>query len=511
MNVFINILKILIVLLSLAVVAAVIMLGAMVLFPTFTIFGIHYVNGDNKIVYSYYDVQDEANLAQWSSVDTLSITSDSWDIYVYSNKVTKDAHTSAGIDAILTRNYNGFANNNVTEPTISQYVFETKKDGNYLSLHTTEPTGWLNRTDCALYVYLDVDTLKSKRLLITTNTGKVVLGEAIAERSNTLNIQSVDIVTNGGNSYVNDVNISSNLKINKGSGNINVNPQLNCDVELAITRGLGNIYTNTIGSETTDKSLVINGLYNSGANIGDIYGDLMVKANAGLIKAGKVTNSVVFDGANCSLNIASVGGNLYFNSTDGSLNVGDAEAVIAEAKGNGNINVKNLHAESTISTVGGSVRVENVFANINVTTVNGNITLNNEANSKVDFIVETTNGVANITNVNGSVHFNTNNNGRASFVGSYHRLIGENVINTISGEIKIDMLNAGYGFLFRDWATSTNVYFKLSGFEEFGIQKSASDEKYKQGVKIGGYAGSNDTLSISSNFGKLRVVHPDLV
>ena len=511
MNVLSNILKILIVLLSLAVATVVILLGALVLFPSFSVFGIHYVNGDNKIVYSYYNVQAEDNIAKWNSVDTLSITTQSWDIYVYSINVTKDNHTPKGIDARLSRNYNGFANNSVGEATLSKYEFETKKDGNYLSLSTTEPSGWFSRFDCALYIYIDADTLKDKRLLIKSNTGKVVVGEAITNRSTTLNIQNVDIITDGGNTFINDVNVTNTLNIHKGAGNININPQLLCDVELAITSGLGNVYVNQIGSESVKKSLVIDELYNCGVTLKDIYGDLMVKAGTGIIKGTKVTGTLVFEGENCHLNLAEVGKNLFFNSTDGSLNVTDAGVVVADVKGSGNIYVKNLKEKSVLESVNGSIKVDNVYADLTSATVNGNITLNNEENSTVNFVVESTNGVVKITKVNGSVHFNTNNNGRATFTGSFNKLIGENIINTVSGEINIDMLDAGYGFMLKDWSTKSTVYFKLSRFEEFSVKNSADDDAYKNGVAIGGYSGSTDTLSISSNVGKLRVVHPDLV
>lgn len=511
MNVFANILKILIVLFSLALAVFVILLGAMVLFPSFSLFGIHFVNGDNKIVYSYYDVQDATNSAEWASVDTLSITTDSWDVYIYSVNSTKHNYTNNGIDARLSRNYSGFANNTVSEATLTSYEFETKSGVNYLSLSTVEPSGWFSKFDCALYIYLGSDTLQNKKLLVTSNTGDVVIGESISNNSTTLNFDNIEVVTNGGKNYVNDVQVKDTLKINKGSGDIYINQNMMCDVQLAVKSGLGKIAVNKIGSETVKKSLVIDDLYNCGVTLNDIYGDLVVKANTGIITGKTVTGTVVFDGENCSLNLTEVGNSIFFNSKDGSLNVNTANIVVSDITGSGNIKIKDLKGKSVLSLASGLLNVENVYTDVTAGSIDGSITLNNEKNSTVNFVIESTNGVVSVTNVNGSVHFNTNNNGRATYSGSFNKLIGENVIKTNSGEINIDMLDAGYGFLLKDWSTKSSVYFKLSAFEEFSVKNSADDDKYKSGVNIGGYTETANTLSVSSNLGKLRVVHPNLV
>lgn len=511
MNVLANILKILIVLVSLAVIAFIIMLGAMVLFPSVKIFGIHYVSGDNKVVHNTYDISADENRAQWNSVDTFLISTDSWDVHIYSVESTKEERTKNGIDARLSRNYNGFSNNEIDEATLSEFVFETKNGVNYLSLTTTEPKGWFSKFDCVLSIYVGADTFQDKKVVIKSNSGNVTLGESITNRSTTLNFKNVDIITSGGTSYVNDVDIVDTLDIRKGSGNININKDLTCDVQVAITSGLGNVYAKNIGSESVKKSLVIDELYNCGVSFSTVYGDLLVNANTGIISGTRVTGTVAFEGINCNLKVSEIGGALFFNNTDGLLSVENAQVVIADIDGSGSIYVKNLNGKSVLETTSGSVKVENVYADVTVGTVDGGITLNNAEGAKVNFVVETTNGNTSIKNVNGSVHFNTNNNGRASFTGSYKRLLDENVIKTYSGAINIDMLNAGYGFLLKDWSTTSSVYFKLSNFEEFSLKDNSTDDTYKNGRIIGSYTGTTDTLSISSKIGALKVVHPDLI
>lgn len=511
MNFLANFLKIIIVLLVLAVAAVVILMGAMVLFPTFSVFGIHYVSGDDQTLYCYYDVAHEDNVAQWQSVDTFAIVTNSWDVYVFSNQVTKLAHTEHGIDAILTRKYSGFANNDVASAALTKYVYETKKDGEHLTISTIEPTGWFSRSDCALYVYVDVDTLADKKLSIQTQSGKVVVGEEITNRSHTLRIDSVDVSAGSSNTFVNDVQISDYLAIHKSAGNININPALGCDVQLGIDSGLGNVYVNTIGSESNKRSLVIDDLCNNGVTIADIYGDMMVSATTGVIKGGSVSGTVVFEGVNCSLSLNSVGQKLFFNSVDGSLSVQNAASVNAQITGSGAVNISNLTQKSTIETAGGRIVVDAVSADLTATSTNGDITLGNKSGATVNYIVKSTNGSVKITNICGSVHFDTTADGKAQFYGSYSQLIGTNEIKTVSGEIKIDMLDASYGFLLQSWYTTTSVYFKLSGFEEFSTLSSADDPSYSSGVRIGGYGGSGDTLAITSRVGKLRVVHPSLV
>ena len=512
MNVFANILKVIIILLALAVVVVVLLLGAMVLFPSFSVFGIHYVNGDDKIMYSYYDIEHPDNVERWGSVDTFCIETGSWDVYVYSNEVTKTTHTAKGLDADLTRKYSGFANNNVSVAALSNYVFETKKDGNYLTLSTTEPTGWYSRYDCAVYVYVDVDTLADKTLLIKTNSGKVTIGEEITDRSHTLNIQRLDVVANGGSTVVCDVDVADGVNIQKASGDITIRPSLTCDVKLGISSGLGNISVADVGSETEKSSLVIDKLHNNGVTFKTIYGDLMVNASTGIINGSCVMGNVVFDGVNCSLSLDSVYQKLYFNSVDGSLKVNkNANIVMADVTGSGSVAVSNLNGQSILETTNGSINVKSACADLTARSVNGNITITNGKDCEVDYFVEAGNGLVTVNEINGSINFNTLNNGRAQFHGSFDRLIGNNVVKTYSGEINIDMLDAGYGFLLKEWQTTTTVYFKLSGFEDFSTKKSADNEAYKNGVKIGGYTGTGDTLTVLSTVGKLRVVHPSLI
>lgn len=510
MNFFVNLLKILIILVVVAVGVVVILMGAMVLFPAFSVFGIHYVNGDAKSIIYYYDVTHAENVTEWAQVDTLYIETNTWDVYVYSNAVAKDKHTPHGIDIKMNRNYIGFASNSVSEAALSKYTYEERKDGNYLSVYMTEPTGWLNKIDASLYVYLDPDTLQNKNLKIKTNGGKVVLGESVSNNSHTINFDSVIVEAGSGLAYVQDVNIRDSLVITKASGNINVSKDLTCDVEIDITSGLGNAYLRNVGTAEDPKDFVIEDMLNSGIYFDTIYGNALIRANSGLIKGNLITKTVVMDAESCNLEVGEVRGNLFFNNKNGSLKVDKANVLVATVTDKGNIYAKELYGESMIDGANGYVTVDDVYQDLFVTTTNGNITLNNKEGQVVDFVVESTNGTVKVTNINGSMHYNTNDKGKAQFKASYVKLIGENSINTYSGAIEIDMLDAGYGFMLKDWQTTNSVYFKLSRFEEFKIKDSSAFDAYKYGVRIGGYAGNADTLSVTSHVGSIRVVHPYL-
>lgn len=510
MNFLANLLKILIILVLFAVAACIVLMGAMVLFPSFSIFGIHYVTGDSKSIIYYYNVEHEKNIDEWASVDTFYIETDGWDVYVYSNVGVKDAHTENGIDIRVNRNYAGFASNSVGEAVLSKYEFKKNKDGNYLSVKMTEPTGWLSKFDTSLYVYLDDDTLVDKTLSIKTNGGKVVLGESLS-KGNPINVNKVIVNSGGNNAYVQNINIADSLTINKASGDINIYKNLKCDANLSITNSWGNINLNNIGTESDKKSLIIEHIHNAGVNFGTIYGDLLVNGNMGTVKGKTVTDTVVVDAENCSMTLEESKEDLFFNNKNGSLSVNKANVVIAGVTDRGSVSIKELFGNSLINTYHGNVTVEKVYTDISVGTVNGNIDLTNAKDANVNFLIESTNGYANIKNIRGSLKFNTNDKGNASIDASFWELKGENVINTFSGKINIDMLDAGYGFMLKDWYTTNTVFIKLSRFEEFEIKDSLGNDDYKFGVKIGGYSGSTDTLSVTTNVGALRVVHPELV
>lgn len=507
MNFLVNILKIIIVLALIAVAGVFIAMGAMVLFPSFSLFGIHYVSGDSQKTAYYYDITDTENglASKWASVDTVLIETDGWNV----NISTDVDYTEKGFDIWVSRSYRGFATNPVSTAEFSGYKFEERAEGTYMYVYMTEPTGLISKSDAVVDVRVGANVLAGKKLEIKTNSGIVTVGESVTDRSTTLNIKDLAINSTNGLVKIRDVNVIDNLVVEKESGEVKVSTDLTCDVNLDIKSGYGNAEFLSIGSDLSENSLVINKMFNSGIYFDDIYGDLLITADGGYVKGNKVNNSVLVNAKTCKLILNEVGGMTSFTNSEGSLEVKKAlGGVTAQiTNGNGSINIEELKGTTTskLETRNGEIKVQNVYCDVNVKSVSGKINLTNATDELVNFVIESNDSEVVLNDVNGSVKFTTLNKGKARVSATYVNLLGENKFITQTGVIDVKFTNANHKFLFKEWQTANKVNIKLSNLEEYDSNNSLTDERYKSGVKIGGYTGTENNLSLISVSGAINV------
>ena len=515
MNVFVSILKILIIILAIGVAAVVLLMGAMVIFPGFSLFGIHYVSGDSRSMGYYYDVtatdaDGVNNVEQWAAVDKVLIVTDSWDISLRAVTENDTPYNEVGIETIVRRNYRGFATNDVSTAEFSGYTFEERSDGYYMIMTMTEPTGFISKTNASVSVLLNSSLLADKDLIIQTNGGKVTLGNKVEEGSVTTSIENLEINSSGGEVDLRDVTISNMLTVNKKSGNLYVTKDLNCGVELNIASGYGRAEFLNIGTESSSKDLIIQNLYNSTILFDTIYGNFSLDGSGGYVVGDCVQGAVLVNAQTCDVRITDVNGVIDFTNRDGSLTVKNANSNVFTTitNGDGSVNITNLLAESNIATDSGAVNIEQVNSNISVKSNSGRIQLTNAEGRQINYVIEATDSEVILNDVNGSVNFNTLNRGRASIKVTYQALIGSNNFVTQSGAIDITFIPANYAFLLQGWSTANSVSFKLSNFEEYTINNNLDREDYANGIAIGGYNPATDgekTLTLISNTGAIKV------
>ena len=511
MNVFVSFLKFIIILLALAVCVGLVLIGSMVIFPSFSLFGLHYVSGDTRTVGYYYDLTgsmegSENNLTQWNEVDKVLIQTENWDVSVRAATEDDTLRTDNSIDTIVRRNYRGFATNEVSTAELSGYTFEQRADGYYMIVSMTEPTGLISRTNTSVRMMLDSNLLADKDLIIETNGGSVTIGNTPSDDSVTTNIGSLTINSQNGYVELNDITVADSIIINKESGNLDVNKDLSCDMSLSISSGFGRADFNNVGSASNPNDLIINGLCNSTINFNTVYGNLMIEGNGGYVIGTDVEGVLYVDAETCDVRVNEVNGMISFSNNDGSLTVEDAnDSVVANISGNGSIDIENLIGKSILTTGSGNIAVNNVNADISVKSNSGRIELTNAQNRQINYIIETTDSEVILNDINGAVNFNVVNKGQARVNVIYQELKGENTFVTHSGAVEITFKKPNYAFLLKDWQTSNSVSFKLSNFEEYSVNNSADNETYKSGVNIGGYTGQSDALSISSVSGNISV------
>ena len=520
MNVFSNLLKVLIILVLIVFVGSFLVLGAMVLFPGFTLFGVHYVSGDRQVSHYFYDTvndtyyskepkQDatEPQTGKWSQVSDIEIVTDGWDITLRSAYKNETVVIEKGFNVYMNRFFRGFATNDVKEPTFSNFTFEERADGMYLVMKMTEPTGILSRQNTSLVVVVNEGLLANKKVHLVTNSGTIRIGNAVKEDSITTEFTDIDISSKSSAVYLNDVTINNELNVSKDSGDFYANKDLTCNSVIKISKGLGKVYVNNIGSESSAKTISLEDMNNVDFRFETIYGDFYYRGNAGYIKGKNIKKSFALDANYCDIAIEQIEGAMLYNNKDGSLAVDTVKNGITAdvTNGRGAVHIKNLYGASAIRTNSGNITVDNVFNDIIVGSQSGNIKLNNADDKTVNFKIITTNSNVEITNVNGSVNMTTENKGKAICKVSYKKLIGTNKIVTHTGSAYVKFLYAGHSFLLKEWKTVNSIYIKLSNLTEESVNDSKANETYKNGYKIGGYDGTDDNLSVLSESGQIKI------
>ncbi len=500
MNVFVNILKILIILVAIAVAVVVIMCAALVLFPGFSIFGLHYISGDNKPIGKEYNLVD--NSAEWETVSTIWVKTNTWNIDIHPvTSGESEIFVNNCINARWTRLYNGFVFGEVKEPTFEGAKIVTVDGETRLLFEVAEPDGgWLSKNNTKLTILYDNNVFANKNLLIETNTGVIELGNDINFATQKLTINSEK-----GAVTINKITAQNDLEIAKSTGDITVNCDINQNVKIDINSGYGRINMQNAGA--IDKAVVLGfdkPLNNVNVQFGDVTGDLEIKANGGLVRGGNVSGSLNVDVKSCDIYLENINGVSNYLGVDGIFKASKLNGVFdANITGNGRVELGETNGKSTIKTNNGEIKIESAKADVDATSQGGNINITG-ANNKINLYIKNRNGNTVLDKIKGTVNFAITDKGRGAVTVNYANevgaIVGENVITTETGTIAIN-LNSADKFFYKKWSTNNKVNIELSGCR-------STDKENTTGSPVNG-AESTDTnnLTTTSVAGAINVLH----
>lgn len=506
MNAFVNILKILIIILVIGVAGILILMGALVLFPGFNLFGLHYIKGSGQTSGTYIELnaEEEGNkLVQWNNASGVIIKTNGWDISVHPvTEASKNNYAPKTITSLWSHKYNGFVVGDVQEPSFAGgYFAQVGSDGKtYLIYEVKEPSGgWLSKVDTKLEIIYEPEMFDGKELKIETNSGSVVIGNSLELETRVgFEIGDLDITSASGDVTIRDVTINGEVNVDKNSGDFISQVDLTNNVNININGGFGSIDLKNVGSTDKSTSLVLNKISNSNIVFQNVYGDLVFEGTGGLVRGASVSGILSVNAGNCDFDISSVDGVVTFASTDGSLKLAEAKkSVIAQISGSGQVNLAKTYETVNISTKRGAVNLGEVCKDVKVITDGGKISIVGTS-ATTNYDVSSVNGEVLLDNIYGTVKFNTLSKGKSFVTINYKKLVGDNTINTQTGAINVNVPIATASnindlrFLL-SWETANDVDIKLQG----GV---SSTERKGENVSV------NSASSTSTNLLKLMSV-----
>jgi len=526
MNTAANVLRILIIVLIGLVVVAILLMAAMVLIPSFALFGVKFVSytgssgdPDRKI-----DIIKDHE-SEWATTKTLVIETNGWGVEFrpYSNVGDSNYHISGqdNLRILFYAQYTGFVK--VGEDGEERATCPNPVFGNHLDsggakaciISPKEPDAvWISKSSAKIVVLYDEGALSNiDDIYIKTDSGSIYLGSTnMSENVRGDLDKKVTIVSKSGNITVGNIDVSNSLKITKDSGDLNIKTNMTGNMTLSINAGYGTINVKDVGNPnaaSNAKSVNFENIRNANIQFGTIYGDLQyMTGNSGLVRGKKVTGSLIVNKTDsCTFKITEIGQDVNFNSDSGSLFASYVGGNISQTniKGNGQINVRALGGSSEIKSKNGKISLGEAFsgsANTGFVGVKGNVDIETDSadiyvkcadNVKLD--LKSKNGYVKLENVMGTVNYSVVDGGKSGIKATYRELSGANTFTTNSGSVDIYI------------SVPANLTWQSERSTEIEVSNLRTTEK--TGSKaINGANGSSGSLTITTVAGKIKVKEP---
>ena len=482
------------------------LLAALVLFPGFSLFGLHYIKGDSVPVASYVNLAGETNnqSAEWAETETVLIRTDSWDVEVRPATVQDEHFAPNSISAIWYRQYNGFVVGDIQEPTFSGAQFEQVNGTNCLVYEVLEPGGGLlTKVNTQLIILYDASTFGNRNLIIQTNSGDVIIGNDVdSQLTQNFSANEISVTSGSGNVYLGNVSVTGELRVSKESGDFTSQVDLPVNVYIGISSGLGTINLTNVGTGAGQTGLILQTINNANISFDDIRGDLVFEGQAGLITGGRVEGALSVNGGDLDINLDEVVGNVDCDLSDGTLDITTVRGnVTSKTTGGGRVYIDSILGTANIETSGGEILLLDTRSDVTCVSGSGKITVTGSSNT-AQYTINSRSGECTLNNIYGSVYFETLDEGNARINIEYQDLSGENYIKTQTGAINITVRNDD-SFYFKGWNTANNVSIRLSGCETTAYDNTETTEFPNGAFIYRANSQSTDTLEIRSVSGSI--------
>lgn len=492
MSIIGGILRYTLVLLIILLGVCVILAGAMVLIPSFYLFGIHYIGQGNivdKVVSNdpptMESVRDQSYNAFLES-SAFIINSAGYDVTLRTIKPNElplgDTDSSpANTFRFSVANYlTGFAWGDIKMPYF-EYGQTTFNNELVYQIDIYEPSGWLFHSNTLIEIAIDENVLKTKNVIINGTGGKVIIGSEYIEqegvvKSKLLKLNNLKIEKQKGNvnfKYTEFVESSlgqPTITIKKTEGEVSFERDLKSELNVSIDGGFGKVLMKDVMSASGgDGQFVRINATNSEIRFAKIRGDLDVECKGGFIKGDEVTGSVNVKCTSCDVQITSVDDYFTFESTEGNAEIGKVgkyseiytkTGVVSLGETLGTVKVETEKGNISLGKVNKSVDSKSLYGVINITW-NNELSYNSAHAEDFETVVKSKYGTVNVSNVIGKVVMQAIEQGTAAFNATFLQVNGKSSIETNAGAVSLRLpINMPY---FLSWTSAVNSDIKEYG------------------------------------------------
>ncbi len=496
MGVFGHIMKFILIALVVVLVVVIIAAAAMFLFPSFKLFGYHYIKSDvNASSYQFLKGDDAKAEEAWNKADIIRIETGAYNVefrYATSNMLLDSGDIMVNIEGT----YRGFVKGSVDRPTYSStesifdvnnedeehayYKDELRPDKKIYFIKMAEPEkGFLMRNGTKLLFTMTYDIFSNKDVEIVTNSGTIRFGA-----ENTMSLNNLSIQSSSGAVYLGDIKVNThiesgiekpgNIIIKKSKkGTVVAQNNLKANVDIQVSGGGDEITLKDIESVSNDALSKLNiESHNSTVTVGNVNGDFSCNTNGAKMNVGNITGTAMLQIKETTSNFKTIGKVAKQNTLS---IVANGKTSISFEKVLNNIDIsKNANTKITIDESYGNVTykgekgsldLKKIHASkITIVETKGSIELNCCKEEKVDIVSTATGGRITFSGVElGIVEINKDNEqSSCSIYGTFEKVIGKHTIKTTSGKVNITAVqNDDYSLSWLAKYANMNIFGNL--------------------------------------------------
>ena len=517
MGVFGTIMKIIMIVLVAALAVFVILGAILMIFPSVSIFGLHYVTSDNREL--IFEELDESSYSTWwDEADVIRVETGGYDINV---RVTTTGQTGENYNnnsVKINSAYKGFVWGDVWEPTYSSTITDEKylddRTENVFYVKMAEPTGgFLIRSETVLDLIVSSNALDDKTLEVVTNTGTITIGgDDITDDSTKINTKELVIESQNGQVNLNNYSVEDALTVTKNSGNVKSLLDIPCTTTISITGGYGLVELENLGNEASQDTLVTMNTTNTHTVIKNIYGDFDFTAEGGLLEVENISGYANLVLGSCDCRVATVGNGLDANGGDGYLRIERVNGNSTLVRNNGETTIGENTGWVNFSSANGSLTLSSCFGDVTATSTYGNIAIT--CKDAFNITINNRHGNTNFTDAQGLVLINTStefdNRGTGTITGSFAEVLGQNIINAYAGNVNLTIPQNDFALGWRNISGAVNIGMgslstTAKTTSEYLQDTSSTTQKWVNVITGEQTENSANSILVTNNSGQINI------
>ncbi len=523
MGIFGAIMKIVMIVLV-SVLTVFIILGAiLMIFPSVSIFGLHYIscNYDSEMAEYLRSEESAQTKAMWDNADFYRVETRGYDVLIRVKETGQRGETyqAGSLASVVNSSYKGFVwGGDAYKPTYSSSIKENRyieENGqNIFFVKMSEPDGFLVRSETLLTLVVETNTFADKKLEINTQGGNVTIGGDINNAEKLINTNNLKINAGTGTVTLANMSVSENLEITKKSGNIKSEKNIDAKTTITISEKYGLIELLDIGTAENPQKATIKTTNNTHTTIKNVYGGFEFKADRGLLEVDNITDFTDLNVGSCDSKIKNIQNGLNVVGGDGYVKIQDITGEATITMKNGSVTLDKASKKVVFESENGGLKISDAGGDVYANTTRGNIDVNCAGNT-INLNINNKHGNTNFTGAKGQVLINTSSDfdakGTGSITGTFTEISGNSSIFGYAGDINLTVPQNSWLLSWRNVQGEVNIKMgdldtkerTTSGY----LKDTSNTEKWIDVVTMLQSEKQTDsnTLLVTNNSGKINI------